>query len=246
MEIWQWAVIIIAAFFVGISKTAVAGLGILSVALFSTALPPRDAVGIVLVTLIAGDVIAVTTYRREVSWPHFWKLVPWAAAGIVLGALAFGRFEDGSLRKFMGFILAGLAALSVFRQRTGFGGEGEALAQRPWLVALVGLTAGFFTMIANASGPIMVLYLLGQRLPKRLFIGTAAWYFFLMNLFKVPFSVGLGLINLSTLGTALWLMPFAMIGGLIGKGLIDKIDQKLFEQLALGLTFIAGLRLLFA
>jgi uncharacterized protein len=66
----------------------------------------------------------------------------------------------------------------------------------------------------------------------------------LVNLFKVPFSVGLGMINPATLAIALWLVPCAWIGGLIGRRLIDKIDQKLFEQLALALTFVAGLRLL--
>jgi uncharacterized protein len=244
LEWWQWALAVIAALLVGISKTAIAGLGVLSVALFASVMPPRDAVGTVLVTLIAGDLIAIATYRREASWGHLVKLFPWAAGGVILGALAVGRFDDGGLRRAIGVILVGLVAFSFIRQRTGLGGEGEEISKRPWLVALVGLTAGITTMIANAAGPIMVLYLLGQKLPKRLFIGTAAWYFFALNLFKVPFSVGLGMINPSTLGVALWLVPCAWIGGLIGRKLIDKLDQKLFEQLALALTFVAGLRLL--
>jgi uncharacterized protein len=245
VEPWQWLILALGALLVGVSKTAVAGLGILAVALFATVLPARDSVGIVLITLIAGDLVAIASYRREASWPHLWRLFPWAAAGVVLGALAFGRFDDTSLRRFIGLTLAVLALLAFVRQRTNFGGDGEGLAKHPWLIRIVGLTAGFATMVANAAGPIMVLYLLAQKLPKKIFIGTAAWYFLFLNLFKVPFSAGLGLINPATLSVALWLIPVAVAGALIGKPLLEKIDQKLFEQLALTLTVIAGVRLLF-
>jgi uncharacterized membrane protein YfcA len=80
-----------------------------------------------------------------------------------------------------------------------------------------------------------------MRLPKLLFIGTAAWYFLLLNLFKVPFSASLGLINPSSLGVALLLGPFAMIGALVGRPIAERLNQRLFELSALGLAFIAAL-----
>jgi uncharacterized membrane protein YfcA len=226
------------------SKTGIAGMGILPVVLFATVLPPRESVGMVLVVLIVGDIIAVGTYRREASWPDLFRLFPWAAAGVVIGWAIFGRINDAMLKPVIGMIVVGLTLFTIARQVANLGGDGEGLSKRPWLVALVGLSAGITTMVANAAGPIMTLYLLGQRLPKRLFVGTAAWYFLVLNLFKVPFSAQLGLINPATLGIALWLIPGAIIGGLIGRVVLDKIDQQLFERLALGLTLIAGIRLL--
>jgi uncharacterized membrane protein YfcA len=99
-------------------------------------------------------------------------------------------------------------------------------------------------MIANAAGPIMIIYLLAMRLPKLIFMGTSAWFFFAVNLFKVPFSYSLGLINLGSLGISLPLIPFAVAGALTGRVIIKYIDQKLFELLAMALTLLAGLRLL--
>jgi uncharacterized membrane protein YfcA len=99
-------------------------------------------------------------------------------------------------------------------------------------------------MVANAAGPIMVLYLLAMRLPKIAFVGTAAWYFFCLNLFKVPFSASLGLINPASLGTSLWLGPFAMLGALVGRPIVQRLNQRVFELIALALTFVAALAML--
>ena len=245
MEWWQWAVACLAAFLVGVSKTGIAGIGILSVAMFASILPARESVGAVLVTLIAGDIVAVASYRRDVSWPHLWRLFPWAGLGVVLGALALGRIDDLGLRRLIGGLLVLLIVLHVVRQATrSRDAETPPEQQRPWVAGVTGVLAGFTTMLANASGPIMVLYLLALRLPKVLFIGTAAWFFLALNLFKVPFSVGLGLITGASLAISLRLIPFAIIGALSGRRLLHVIDQRRFEQLALALTLVAGIRLL--
>lgn len=238
---WQWALAGLAAFLVGISKTGVTGLGILSVAIFASVLPARESVGIVLVVLISGDLVAVSTYRREASWPHLWRLFPWAAIGVVLGALALGRIDGLTVQRLIGTILVVLVGVQFWRSR-------QAAATEPpqgrMFAVLTGLGAGFTTMVVNAAGPIMVIYLLAMRLPKMIFIGTAAWYFLVLNLFKVPFSVSLGLISLQSLPVSLALIPFAVIGGLVGRVLIKHINQQVFEMLALMLALLAGIRLL--
>jgi uncharacterized membrane protein YfcA len=95
-------------------------------------------------------------------------------------------------------------------------------------------------MVANAAGPIMIIYLLAMRLPKLIFMGTSAWYFFTLNLFKVPFSYSLGLINADSLPISLALAPVPIAGALTGRVLIHRINQQVFEMLALVLTLIAG------
>lgn len=252
LQLWQWAILALAAFMLGVSKTGIAGLGVLGVAMAASVLPPRASVGTMLIVLLAGDVVAVTAYRRDASWHHLWRLFPWAGLGVIIGALALGRFDDTGVRRLIGAVLLLIIAVYLVRQRiaagNGAGGANDAapsaFVHHPWLVGATGVLAGFTTMVANASGPIMILYLLALRLPKVAFIGTAAWFFLVLNLFKAPFSLGLGLINAQSALVALPLLPFIVAGALLGRPLLHAIDQRLFEQLALLLTLVAGLRLL--
>jgi len=245
LELWQWALGALGAYLVGLSKTGIAGLGVLSVALFASALPARESTGIVLVVLISADIVAVTAYRREVSWPHLLRLFPWAAAGVVLGFLIMGRIDSQTTQRLIGVILVGLVGLQFWRSRSKAVAKlAEETHPHPLISALAGVSAGITTMIANAAGPIMIIYLLAMRLPKLIFMGTSAWFFFAVNLFKVPFSYSLGLINLGSLQISLLLIPFAVAGAITGRILIKYIDQRLFELLAMVLTLLAGLRLL--
>ena len=239
LELWQWALGAFGAFLVGLSKTGIPGLGILNVAIFALVFPARESVGLVLVILICADIVAVTTYRRDASWPHLIRLFPWAAGGIVAGYFALGRVDDWQMRHLIGMILLCLVVFQYIRSRRLT--TAEVQPPPPWLAPLAGITAGFTTMIANAAGPVMVLYLLAMRLPKILFVGTAAWFFFTLNIFKIPFSAALGLINPSSLGVSLWLGPFAALGALIGRPIAERLNQRWFELIALALAFGAAL-----
>ena len=245
---WQWAILSLGAFLIGLSKTGVAGIGVLAVALFALILPARASIGVVLLVLISADIVAVTAYRRHVVWLHLWRLFPWAAVGIIGGYATMGRIDDAHVATLIGAILLALVVLQWWRGRSA-GRRSEQEAQKVprsrWFAAGVGILAGFTTMIANAAGPIMILYLLAMRLPKMEFMGTTAWYFFLLNLFKVPFSIDLGLIDTAALPIDLALAPLAMAGALSGRMLIRFIDQSLFETLALVFTVLAAVRLLF-
>ncbi len=242
LDVWQWALALLGAFLVGLSKTGIAGLGVLTVAIFASILPARESIGIVLVVLLAGDLVAVTVYRRQASWRHLVRLFPWAALGIVLGALMLGRINEPVLRGLIGGILVLLVIVHAVRQRRSHVPENAHLS--PIVATVTGLLAGFTTMVANAAGPIMILYLLAMRLPKMQFIGTAAWFFLAVNMFKVPFSYGLGLISLGSLSLSLQLMPITVVGALTGRWVITYINQQFFETLALVLTLLAGIRLL--
>jgi hypothetical protein len=244
LELWQWVLGAMGAFLVGLSKTGIPGLGILNVAIFALAFPSRESVGIVLVILICADIVAVAAYRRDASWAHLWRLFPWAAAGVILGYLALGRVNEEQMRRLIGVILLALSAFQYVRSRQPAQLEGEAQPISRFFAPLTGVTAGFTTMVANAAGPVMMLYLLAMRLPKIVFVGTAAWYFFLLNLFKVPFSASLGLINPSTLGVSLALGLFAMAGAYVGRPIVERLNQRAFELIALGLTVVAALLML--
>jgi uncharacterized protein len=240
-EIWQWALAIVGALLVGISKTGIAGLGMLFVVIFAQIMPAKQATGIVLPLLICGDLIAVASYRQHTQWQFLWKLFPWTALGVVIGFFALGRIDDHQARILIGVIILVLLAVHLLRRR---GAVKEAGEHGWWFAPTIGVLAGFTTLVANAAGPLMVIYLLAMRLPKMEFVGTGAVFFMLLNLFKVPFMVNLGLINGESIVLNLWLAPAVFLGAFIGRKILVKIDQRLFENLALILSAVAGLKLL--
>lgn len=242
LELWQWPVAILGALLIGLSKTGMPGVGIFAVALFALVYPAREATGLVLPLLIAADIIAVKSYHRHAVWSHLWRLFPWAAGGIVLGYFAMDHMKSPAVARLIGFILVSMVALHLWRK---YRLKEDEIPHGTGFAASMGLFAGFTTMVANAAGPIMILYLLAMRLPKMEFIATGAWYFFVLNSFKVPFGVDLGIINGQSLLLDAMLVPFAWIGAFGGRALLPKLNQRLFEILSLLFAAIAGLKLAF-
>jgi uncharacterized protein len=240
-EPWQWALAVVAAVIVGISKAGIGGLGMLSVVIFAQLMPAKQATGVVLPLLCFGDVVAAATYRQHAKWHHIVRLFPWTAAGVVLGYFALDWVNERQARLMIAGIILSLVGMHLLRRR--FAGH-EAEHGR-WFAPTIGVLAGFTTLVANAAGPLMAVYMLAMRLPKMDFVGTGAVFFLILNFFKVPFMVHLGLINPSSFSLNLILAPIVVAGAWFGRKLVMKIDQRSFENIALALSVIAGLKLLF-
>jgi uncharacterized membrane protein YfcA len=240
-ELWQWLLAITGALAIGLAKTGIGGLGMLAVVIFANLMPAREASGVVLPMLCFADVVAVLAYRQHAQWKFLWKLFPWTAVGVVAGYLALGRINDRQASVLIGGIILVLLAVHLWRQRR----RGELAEHGAWFAPTIGVLAGFTTLVANAAGPLMAIYLLAMRLPKLEYVGTGAVYFMLMNLFKVPFMLNLGLINPTSFSLNLWLAPAVLAGALLGRKILVRINQKLFEDLALVLAALAGVKLLF-
>jgi uncharacterized protein len=224
---WQWIIGVACALMVGLSKTGLPGLGILFVPLFAMVLPARLSTGAMLPLLIVGDIFAVSWYRRHAVWRHLVKLLPWAFAGIVIGFFAMGALNDRLLRPLIGAIVIVLLGISFWRDTVKKGQSPVPTAW--WFAALLGLIAGMTTMLANAGGPVMMVFLLAMRLPKDEFLGTSAWFFAIVNLIKVPFSAGLGLITPSTLLLDACLAAGVIAGSLIGVWTARKLPERAFS-----------------
>jgi uncharacterized protein len=240
-----WLFAALGAFMVGVSKAGITGLSILSIALFNHVFPSsKQASGLVLPLLIFGDFVAVFSYRKHTQWRYLWRLFPWTAAGVVLGYFTLGRISDHTARILIGWIIVALALLSFWR-RYGPAPAEEKAASFHWSVgAAIGMTAGFITLVANAAGPLMAIYLIAMRLPKMEYVGTAAVFFMLLNLFKVPFMVDLGLITTQSFSFNLVLAPAVLLGALAGRWLLKHVNQNVFEQLVLLLSAIGGILLI--
>jgi uncharacterized protein len=241
----QWVCAVLGALMVGISKAGITGLSILSVALFTHVFPSsKQASGLVLPLLIFGDFVAVLSYRTHTQWRFLWKLMPWTAAGVVLGYFALGHISDKTTRTMIGVIIVSLCVLGYWRRYLTLSAR-ESEAPKHWsLAAAIGIVAGFITLIANAAGPLMAIYLVAVRLPKMQFVGTAAVFFMLLNLFKVPFMVDLGLITAQSFKFNLMLAPAVLLGAFAGRWLLVRINQQLFEKLVLAFSAIAGILLI--
>lgn len=243
----DWSLAALAAVIVGLSKTGVPGLGMLAVAIFANFIPAKQSSGFVLPLLLFGDVVAVASYRRHTDWKHLWKLFPWTAGGVVLGWLTMQQIDNRQARLLIGSIVVVLTGVHLWRKRRGPAvatPAEDALPHGAWFAPTLGILAGFTTLIANAAGPLMAIYLLAMRLPKMAFVGTAAVFFLVLNLFKVPFMIGLGLITPGSFSFNLALAPAVLAGALLGRWLLPRVSQAWFERLALALGAAAGLRLL--
>jgi uncharacterized membrane protein YfcA len=238
-----WLLLAIAAFGIGITKSGFSGVSMVHVILFAYVFGARESTGIVLPMLIAGDIFAMTVYGKHANWKYVRRMFGPAMIGLVAGWLLMFRLDEKYYRPLIGTIILGLTVLQIIRIW-----KEEWLADVPharWFAWSMGILVGLTTMLANAAGPVFGLYLLAIGLPKMEFVGTAAWFFLLLNISKIPFSWSLGLIRLDTLALNAALMPLIGLGLWIGTMVVRRIPQKLFDSLILIFTGVAALRMLF-
>lgn len=230
------------------AKTAIGGLATISVALYAAVMPVRESTAALLLTLIVGDLVAVSVYHRQCDWKLIRHLLPGVLPGLVLGAVVLAMVSDATLRRGIGALLLGLLLLQLWLRLAARGTTEQPLdEQRPWGLPArlgAGVGAGFITMVANAAGAVMTLYLVGQRVEKMRFLGTSAWFFLCVNLAKLPFSAGLGLMDSSMLATTLLLIPLVIAGGLIGVRTVRRLRQRWFDVAVIGAAGLSAVALL--
>lgn len=238
----QNLLLLVAALGIGVSKSGLPGVSLLHVVIMASLFPARASTGVVLPMLVIGDIAAVAVFRRHSRWPLLVRTLPAATAGVIAGWYVMDRYPDWQSGATIGWIVLALAAMQLVRdwKPAWF----ERLPHSTPFGAGVGLVAGTTTMIANAAGPVMGLYLLTIRLPKKAFVGTSAWFFLIINVLKLPFSVQLGLISGSTLGLNLILAPVILAGLFLGKAVVSRLPQRIFDTLVLVFAVVAALKLL--
>jgi uncharacterized membrane protein YfcA len=232
------------ALLVGLSKTGLPGVSILGIVLMTEAYPndAKTSVGAILPVLLAGDVFAVAWFRRHADWGRLVRLLPWVLVGSIPGYFVLRHFEGNELRPIIGILVIGMLLVEIGRQWFGW----EKLPHRWWFAAITGVMAGFTTFVANAAMPVMSIYLVSQDLDKQKFIGTAAWFFLILNLGKVPPYWAMEMLTPPMLPTAAALAPLTILGALLGVYVLSRIPQRFFDALALTLAGLAAIRLIAA
>lgn len=238
----QWLLAAAAGFGVGLSKGGLAGISLFHVVVFALLFGARDSTGVVLPLLLAADVCAVTVFQQHARWDYVRRMLPPACVGVIVAALFMRGIQENAYRPLIGWTVLALAGMQIWRMHDpDWMGDVPHTRAAVWAI---GLLAGATTMLANAAGPIITIYCLAVNLPKFEVVGTLAWFFFLINAFKVPFSAGLGLIRADTLLFNAVLIPAVIAGVFGGRWLLHRLPQRLFNLLMLGFAAVAALRLI--
>ncbi|MGD1945511.1 MAG: sulfite exporter TauE/SafE family protein [Croceivirga sp.] len=238
----SWALAILAAFLIGISKSGLKGLSLFNVTLLALAFGAKSSTGIIMPFLVLGDILAVVYYNRHAQWKHIITILPWMVVGILMGVL-LGKDLPEQLFKIamVAIIMVSLGLMVYWDFRK------SKTVPKHWSFASgSGILAGLTTMIGNMAGPFTNLYFLMLRLPKNEFVGTAAWLFFITNMFKVPFHVFVwNTINSETLWLNLKLFPALLLGFFIGTKILKYINDSFYRKFIVMVTAIGAIAILF-
>ncbi|MEZ4987676.1 MAG: sulfite exporter TauE/SafE family protein [Saprospiraceae bacterium] len=239
---WQWTLLCTGGMLIGMAKAGLKGLGLIVVVLLAQVFPAKYSTGLVLLLLMAADLMAVVYYRRDAHWPVVWRLMPPALLGIFLGVWMGESMDDLTFRRVLAWvIIVGLVMIIGMEYRP----PSQRVVRHPIVSGLAGLAGGFTTMVGNAAGPVMSLYLLAAQLPKLAFLGTSAWFFLLMNWVKLPFHIwSWRTVSVQSFWIDVFALPFVAIGFFAGIRIIRWIPDKAFRYFVMIVTAIAAVRML--
>ena len=231
------AMLMLVAFFIGMAKTGVHGCSMFAVPLLALIFGGKMSAGMMLPMLIMADVFAVQYYHRHANWGYLLKLFPSAAVGVIIGTWLGAIIDDELFRTIMSVIIFVSLAIMLWMEKA----NKDAIPDYLWFALLMGTLGGITTMIGNLAGSVMALYLLSMRLPKNEYIGTAAWFFLAINLFKVPFHIfSWHSISLNSFYLNLLCLPAIALGAWAGVEVVKRIAELYYRWLVILMTAVAA------
>lgn len=237
-----WLLAILAGLCVGLAKGGLGGFALVTVLIMAEILPPKQSVGVVLLMYLTGDVYSVRAFGRYCQWRYVFLLLPPVLVGAMVGALVLDLIPQEIFRPVLGWIVLAMLALQLLRSR--YQALFERLAKSRRYAWAMGGASGLCTMLANAAGPLMQLFLLTARLEKMAFLGTMACLFILINLAKVPLAWSVGVLSWESLYLAAMVAPAVVLGVIIAKTFVVWISQQFFERLIMLFIIIAAIHLI--
>lgn len=237
----QWITVVIVALIIGFSKTAIGGLAMLAIPIIASVFGGKDSTGIMLPMLLAGDLLAVWYYRKSVEWKKVFLPLPWALTGIILGVFVGKYISDRTFITLIGIIILICLGILIYTEMKG---KNIKVPGKAWFYVLVGVLSGFASMIGNAAGPIFGIYLLALGFKKNNFMGTNAWFFFIINLIKLPLQVFVWQnIGIRSITITAVVLPLIILGAILGYYILKKINEKIFRYIVIIMTALAALKL---
>ena len=238
----QWFWLMLCALLIGLAKAGVKGMGMFAVPIMAAVFGGKTSAGLVLPLLSMADVFAVSYYNRHAEWKYVWRLLPAAVLGVGIGIWVGYVVDDEAFKGLIAIIIISSLVLMVVQE---YAALPDKLVGSWGVASLFGVLGGFSTMIGNAAGAIMAVYLLATRIPKNSFIGTTAWFFMIINLFKFPFHIFIwGTITWKSFLLDLTALPAIALGVFAGIQIVKFIPEKAFRYFVIVMTFVISLRLL--
>ncbi len=238
-----WAMALAAAVVVGISKAGIKGIAIVIVTLMALAFGAKESTGLIVPLLIVGDTFAVFYYNRHTQWKYIFRFLPWMMAGVVVGVVIGKDLDEKTFKIGMSIIILASVLMMYWWDRK----KSQTVPTHWAFAGFMGILAGITTMIGNLAGAFSNIFFLAMRLPKNEFIGTAAWLFFIINIFKLPFHIwSWGTVTPDTLLTDLKLIPGIMVGLFVGVRMVKIIKEDFYRKMILVLTALGALLILFS
>lgn len=242
MSFTLWLISILCAIMIGMAKTGFNGMGTLVVPVMALAYGGMPSSGLVLPMLVMADVFGVVYYHRHAHFKTLLKVMPWALTGLAIGLATGKAISAEQFRQLIGWLMIFSLVIMLWSEY-----RKHKSVQKPlnkWLTIPFGIAGGFSTMIGNAAGPVMSVYLLLKNLPKNEFIGTAAWFFFIVNLIKMPLQIwGWHNITSDSLIFNVKMLPFIALGALLGIKLVKLFPEKIYRWFIIIGTFVSSLAL---
>ena len=233
----EFIIFLVVAVFIGMSKTGIHGAGMVAVPMLAIVFGGQLSSGVLLPILCLADVMGVSYYHRHASWYHLKKLFPWAALGTVLGTVVGGAIDDETFKLVMAVIIGVSVIIMIWLER----GRKEAVPDYKWFASLTGIAGGFTSMIGNLANSVVAIYFLTMRLPKNAFIGTTAWFFLVINWFKVPFHIfSWKTITWNTFLLDLVTLPFIAVGAFLGIVIVRHMRDRTYRWFIIAMTLVAA------
>lgn len=234
---YELLIFLLVSVFIGMSKTGIHGAGMMAVPMLALVFGGQLSSGILLPILCLADVFGVCYYHRHASWYHLKKLFPWAAVGTVLGTIVGASIDDETFKMVMAIIIVVSVFIMIWLER----GHRDEVPDYKWFASLTGVAGGFTSMIGNLATSVLAIYFLTMRLPKNAFIGTTAWFFLVINWFKIPFHIfSWKTITWNTFLLDLTTLPFIAVGAFLGIVIVKKIRDQAYRWFIIAMTLVAA------
>ena len=240
LETPQLLIMVIVSILIGMAKTGVHGAGMMSVPILASVFGGQVSSGVMLPLLILADVAGVWYYHRHASWKHLKILFPWAAIGVIGGTMIGSSINDYTFKMVMSVTILVSVFIMILLERYS-----EAIPEKKSFGYSMGVAAGFTSMVGNLANSVMAVYLLSVRLPKNIYIGTTAWFFLVINLFKLPFHVFVwNTIERKILVLDLMMLPFILVGAVTGIWIVKKFSDKHYRWFIILMTVVSAVFML--
>lgn len=240
----QWVLLGLSAFLTGSSKAGLTGINITLIPLAALAFGGKSSTGYLLPILIFSDVYACFHYRKSVLWPELKKLLIWGILGVFLGTWIGNEISSRAFTRVIGLVILFCSFLLLYRE---FGVRTPDLSRhRNSLLVFCGLLGGMTSMLGNSAGPIIAFYLLTLNISKPDYLGTSAFFYFILNLIKLFIHLFIWkTINREIIFLGVTQLPILLIGLLLSIRLVKKIPEKGFRLLLTGIALITGIESIF-